>query len=155
MSITDALYTTIRTDHFKLEEMLSRIEFFYAKGEVSDVDRENLIYAARQHAADAMEIDPKAEIQALVLRINDIEKRLKAVEEQLQPEPGPEPEPEPDIPDYVQPTGAHDAYNIGDRVRYQGKIWESTINGNVWAPDVYPAGWKEIEVNDAEEGADE
>lgn len=155
MSITDALYTTIRTDHFKLEEMLSRIEFFYAKGEVSDVDRENLIYAARQHAADAMEIDPKAEIQALVLRINDIEKRLKAVEEQLQPEPGPEPEPEPDIPDYVQPTGAHDAYNIGDRMRYQGKIWESTINGNVWAPDIYPAGWKEIVPNAEEAGAEE
>lgn len=148
MSITDALFTTIRTDHFKLEDMLSRIEFFYAKGEVSDTDRENLIYAARQHAADAMEIDAKAEIQALVLRINDLEKRLKAVEEQLQPEP--EPEPEPDIPDYVQPTGAHDAYNIGDKVKYKDRYYECVMNACVWAPDVYPAAWKEIFPNQEE-----
>lgn len=148
MSITDALFTTIRTDHFKLEEMLSRIEFFYAKGEVSDTDRANLIFAARQHAADAMDIDPKAEIQALVLRINELEKRLKAVEEQLQPEPEPEPEPEPDIPDYVQPTGAHDAYNIGDKVKYKDRYYECKMNGCVWAPDVYPAAWEEIFPNE-------
>lgn len=49
------------------------------------------------------------------------------------------------INDYVQPTGAHDAYQTGDKVRYNNAIYESLINGNVWAPDVYPAGWKLIE----------
>ena len=44
----------------------------------------------------------------------------------------------------MQPTGAHDAYNLGDRVTYSGRIYESIINGNVWSPDVYPDGWKEI-----------
>jgi len=48
------------------------------------------------------------------------------------------------IPDWVQPTGAHDAYNIGDKVRFDGKVYESKINANVWSPAVYPAGWKEI-----------
>ena len=63
-----------------------------------------------------------------------------------EPEPGggeEEPEP-PEYPEFVQPTGAHDAYNTGDRVTYNGKVYESTINGNVWAPDAYPAGWKEV-----------
>jgi len=48
------------------------------------------------------------------------------------------------IPDWVQPTGAHDAYNIGDKVRFNGKVYESKINANVWSPSVYAAGWKEI-----------
>lgn len=46
---------------------------------------------------------------------------------------------------WKQPTGAHDAYNIGDIVRYpdaNGQLYKSTINGNVWAPDAYPQGWE-------------
>ena len=46
-------------------------------------------------------------------------------------------------PEWVQPLGASDAYNTGDIVSYNGKLYKSTINGNVWAPDVYPAGWTE------------
>jgi len=48
------------------------------------------------------------------------------------------------IPEWKQPTGAHDAYKIGDKVTFQGKIYESLINGNTWSPTAYPAGWKEI-----------
>lgn len=46
-----------------------------------------------------------------------------------------------EYPDWVKPTGAHDAYNTGDIVKYNGLLYQSTINGNVWAPDEYPAGW--------------
>ena len=48
------------------------------------------------------------------------------------------------IPDWVQPVGAHDAYQIGDKVRFNGKVYESKINANVWSPSVYAAGWREI-----------
>jgi len=48
------------------------------------------------------------------------------------------------IPDWVQPLGAHDAYNIGDRVRFEGKVYESRINANVWSPTAYPQGWQEV-----------
>lgn len=47
-------------------------------------------------------------------------------------------------PAWVQPTGAHDAYNIGDRVSFEGKNYESLLNANSWSPSVYPAGWKAI-----------
>jgi uncharacterized small protein (DUF1192 family) len=47
----------------------------------------------------------------------------------------------PVYPDFLQPTGSHDAYNSGDRVMFQGAPYESTINGNVWSPSAYPAGW--------------
>lgn len=44
-------------------------------------------------------------------------------------------------PVWSQPTGAHDAYNNGDIVNYNGTLYQSTIDGNIWAPDAYPAGW--------------
>lgn len=45
-----------------------------------------------------------------------------------------------EYPEWVQPTGAHDAYNIGDKVTYNGKHYVCTSNANVYAPDVY--GWQ-------------
>lgn len=47
-------------------------------------------------------------------------------------------------PEWVQPLGASDAYNTGDVVSYGGKLYKSTIDGNVWAPDAYPAGWEPV-----------
>ena len=44
-----------------------------------------------------------------------------------------------EYPEWVQPTGAHDAYNIGDKVTYNEQHYVCTSNGNVYAPDVY--GW--------------
>lgn len=48
-----------------------------------------------------------------------------------------------DIPEWVQPTGAQDAYRKGEKVRYKNKIYQSIIDYNVFSPDAYPAGWKE------------
>jgi len=45
-------------------------------------------------------------------------------------------------PEWVQPLGATDAYNTGDIVSYNGTLYISTIDGNVWSPDTYPAGWE-------------
>lgn len=45
------------------------------------------------------------------------------------------------IPNWSQPTGAHDAYSLGYIVLHQNKIWESTVDGNTWKPSVY--GWVE------------
>ena len=69
--------------------------------------------------------------------------------EEPKPEPEPEPDPEPEepptYPAWVQPTGAHDAYNTGDIVNYNGTLYKSTMDGNVWAPDAYPQGWEKVE----------
>jgi len=46
-------------------------------------------------------------------------------------------------PTWSQPTGAHDAYNKGDIVNYNGKLYQSLIDGNVYSPEAYPAGWTE------------
>lgn len=47
-------------------------------------------------------------------------------------------------PKWSRPTGAHDAYNTGDIVDYNGTLYKSLIDGNVWSPEEYPAGWEEV-----------
>ena len=49
----------------------------------------------------------------------------------LEPAPGPAP--------WVQPTGAHDDYDLDALVTHLGSTWISTVPNNVWEPGVY--GW--------------
>lgn len=52
--------------------------------------------------------------------------------------------PDPEIiPDWEQPDSTN-AYQIGDKVRFEGKIYESLIANNIWSPAAYPAGWREV-----------
>lgn len=44
-------------------------------------------------------------------------------------------------PVWSKPTGAHDAYNKGDIVDYNGTLYQSLIDGNVYSPEEYSAGW--------------
>ena len=44
-------------------------------------------------------------------------------------------------PEWMQPTGAHDAYEKGAKVSRGGKHWTSDVAANVWEPGVY--GWTE------------
>ena len=50
-------------------------------------------------------------------------------------------EPGEEWPEWIQPTGAQDAYAKGDKVSYNEKHWISDVDSNVWAPGVY--GWTE------------
>ena len=52
--------------------------------------------------------------------------------------------PENVIPEWVQPSGEHDAYSVGDKVIFEGKVYESLIDDNTWSPTDYPQGWKEV-----------
>jgi hypothetical protein len=46
------------------------------------------------------------------------------------------------ISEWIQPTGAHDAYDAGDLVTHDGYIWQSDIGANVWEPPTY---WTQLE----------
>ena len=80
-----------------------------------------------------------------------VEEEVEEPEIPVAPEPDPDPEipvepeePEPEaVPEWVQPTGAN-PYKKGDKVMFEGKVYESTIDGNVWSPSAYPAGWQLI-----------
>ena len=45
-------------------------------------------------------------------------------------------------PEWVQPSGAQDAYMINDKVSHNEKHWINTIDYNTWEPGVY--GWDEV-----------
>lgn len=47
-----------------------------------------------------------------------------------------------EYPEWVQPTGAHDAYAKDDKVTHNNKKWISDLDSNVWEPGVY--GWTEV-----------
>lgn len=47
------------------------------------------------------------------------------------------------IPEWEQPDSTN-PYMIGDKVSFEGKVYESVINNNIWSPATYPAGWKEV-----------
>lgn len=46
-------------------------------------------------------------------------------------------------PEWVQPTGAQDAYNTGDKITYNEVHYVSLIDGNIWDPITYPSGWQQ------------
>ena len=48
------------------------------------------------------------------------------------------------VAEFKQPTGAHDAYNKGDKVLFNGKIYQSKIDANTFSPEQYPDGWEEV-----------
>ena len=49
------------------------------------------------------------------------------------------------IPEWEQPDSTN-PYMKGDRVSYEGKVYESAIDNNIWSPAAYPAGWQEINI---------
>ena len=62
------------------------------------------------------------------------------------PEAAPSPwtriaDPAQEWPEWIQPTGAHNAYAKGAKVSHNGKHWISDVDANVWEPGVY--GWTE------------
>lgn len=48
------------------------------------------------------------------------------------------------ILDWVQPDSTN-PYMIGDKVRFEGAVYECVVNNNIWTPASYPTGWKLIE----------
>ena len=50
------------------------------------------------------------------------------------------------IPEFEQPDSTN-PYMKGDKVIFNGKVYESLIDNNVYSPEAYPAGWKEITNN--------
>lgn len=58
-------------------------------------------------------------------------------------------DPSEEYPEWSQPLGAHDAYELGAKVSHNGKKWVSDVASNVWEPGVY--GWSEYTEDDAEQ----
>lgn len=126
--IYDALKDVILNTSFKLEDILDKIYIMYSKDKLSKEEMEELEALARENAKVENSYAPLQE---------QIDKLYADLEEPT--------EPVEEYPEYIQPTGAHDAYNTGDKITYNGKKYICKINGCVWTPDAYPQGWELVE----------
>ena len=47
------------------------------------------------------------------------------------------------IPEWEQPSSTN-PYMTGDKVMFEGLVYESLIDNNIWSPASYPAGWRQV-----------
>ena len=128
---------------YELVDMLNKIAEYYIKGNLSKEEKEELEEEARQNANPVNSYAPLEEqLNVLIVRVDALENKVKQLEGTSEEDPT---EPVEEYPEYVQPTGAHDAYHIGDKITYNGKHYECIFDNCVWTPDAYPQGWKLIE----------
>ena len=123
---------------YELVDILNKIDEFYIQDSLTKEQKEELEEEARKNANP---INSYADLQTQIDKLAD---RITALENK-QESTGSEEPAEEEYPEYVQPTGAHDAYKVGDKITYNGKHYECIYDGCVWTPDAYPAGWKLIE----------
>ena len=128
-------YELIGGRQYDLEDVLHRIDVMYAAGRLTDEERTALYALARENAK--AEYDYATEIEAIWAAIRELQASVGGSSGGSSGESD-------DWPAYQQPTGAHDAYYTGDQITYNGKHYICKMDGCVWPPDVYPAGWEEV-----------
>lgn len=145
----------INTGRYELKELTNKINTLWVESELTDEEREALLTLAQENANPVNSYAPLQEqIDLLFENQKEFSNQLKEITEKLntligggEVEPVPEPEPSEEYPEYVNPTGAHDAYYKDDKVTYNGKKYICIAPDGVacvWSPDVYPQYWKEV-----------
>ncbi len=131
----------IKRGNYDLTGLLKNIDRYHVEGKLIDSERDELYALARKEAVPKYDtMDEIRRLWAVVRDLrNSITQLLAALDDVNLP---PEEENEDTWPAYVQPTGAHDAYHIGDQVTWRGEHYVCCMEGCVWDPDVYPAGWE-------------
>ena len=135
----------INSKNYELKDILYKINIVWTKSYITKEQMEELEELARQNAvAENSYASLQEQINNLYAEIN----KLKAEVDELKGEEEPT-EPE-EYPEYREPTGAHNAYKIGDKITYKGKKYICKLDNCVWDPDTYPAGWEEVVENNEE-----
>lgn len=114
---------------FDLDAMLARIDEYHITGQLTTQERDELSELARQNADSSAGMDVPGEIQ-----------RLWAAVRALQGTDDPDA-----VPEFVQPTGAHNAYFAGDQVLFGGAIYTCIAPKGmacVWSPQTMPDYWQ-------------
>ena len=132
----------IQSGAYALGDLLFQIDTFWVQGDLTQEQRLELIEAARENANPENSYDPlQKQVDALAERLAAVERRVAAIEKG-------EPEDPPVDPgeylEYKQPSGAHDAYNTGDKVTFEGERYVCQMDGCVWSPKDYPQGWEKV-----------
>lgn len=145
----------ILSGEFDLADMLRKIKTAWVEGDFSDEDRTALVDLARQHAVPENSYAPLQEqikkafeeiaalrktVEANAIGVREIRSAVEQLGATITPG---DPEPTDEWPEYIQPTGAHDAYHTGDRITFNGVHYICLMDNCVWSPLTYPAAWQE------------
>ena len=118
----------IQLGNYDLKTLLDRIDQYHIEGRLTDEERLDLIMQARKGAEP--EYDYAGEINALWAAV-------RALQQNVSP-----PAEEDEWPEFVQPTGAGTAYQVGDKITFRGERYICILAHCVWSPADYPAGWQ-------------
>lgn len=134
--------SVINSGNYELTDMLSKIDTMWVQGSITDEQRTELTALARDKATPEATYAPLQEqVDALAVRIDALTQRVAALEDGGTTGDTPT-TPADEWPEFVQPTGVHDAYKVGDKITYNGQHYICKMDGCVWTPDAYPAGWE-------------
>ena len=132
----------INSKVYELNDILKKIDTIWLQGGISDEEKNSLIAKAQENADGEQSYLPLQEQIDKLFEITDsISDRVAILE-------GGEVAIEEEYPEFVQPSGKHDAYNKGDKITYNGKKYECVKNNVMWSPDVNPKCWKEVTNDD-------
>lgn len=138
----DLIKQVIESKAYKLEDMLYKINKMYIESYITEEEKTELDNLSRKNADPVNSYAPLEEqINKIYLEINEIKEtinELKGIEESVEPS-------EDEYPEFVQPTGAHNCYNKGSKITFEGEKKICNIDGCVWSPAVYPAAWRDAD----------
>ena len=118
----------IQRREYDLKSLLTCIDQYHIEGRLTDEERLDLIMQARKGAEP--EYDYAGEINALWAAV-------RALQQNVSP-----PTEEDEWPEFMQPTGAGTAYQVGDKVTFKGVHYVCRLPHCVWSPADYPIGWQ-------------
>ena len=140
----ETVQSIINAGGYDLTDITERIKTVYAMGELTEEEMKQLLESAQTNAKPDDSYAPLADrVKAIETWQREVEERLDKLESGSSTDPSELEEPADEWPEYVQPTGAHDAYHVGDKITYNGKHYTCLMDGCVWTPDTYPQGWRE------------
>lgn len=146
----------IENSDFDLRDILKKIEESYIKSDISEEEKTSLESLAREkakpensYASLQKQIDELySELNTLKSTVEANAQGMSALKEAVEELGSTVTEPEipvaEEYPEYKQPTGAHNAYKIGDKITFNGKKYICKLDNCVWSPSEYPVAWEEV-----------
>lgn len=149
-SMAGILRNVIRSGGLPLTQVSERIETMYLSGRISGDERLELTELMHEKADPANELGGWKELyEALAVKCNDLEARVKALEAAANKTPEEGGEAEGSYPAWEPWDGVSAGYRPGDIVTHNGKTWQNMLQGmaNVWEPGALGVDeryWREI-----------
>ena len=141
----EIIKSVILSKSYELKDILYKINKMYIESTITETEKTELDSLARQNAIAENSYAPlKEQIEDIYSKLAQITSRLDALENEEETGEEEPTEPVEEYPEFVAPSGAHDAYNTGDKITFNNKKYICKMDGCVWDPETYPDAWEEV-----------